>query len=179
MESGKRNKPGWLLTVTGFGRSAGPYVLAVTGLALGVDGVVQSRPAVAAAGAVAGAGAAFIQHWRIRRHRDHVAALRERLRTQRLESEQVTAELRQTVSGLQTDLWQHRLVAMATPAFGLQLSALNAPEKTAAPQKAGPAPAAGNSGPATGTSRSAADATGAATGTPTPPRRPKPFAQAS
>jgi hypothetical protein len=168
MESGKRNKPGWLLTVTGFGRSAVPYAFAVTGLALGVDGVVQSRPAVAAAGAVAGAGAAFIQHWRIRRHRDHVAALRERLRTQRLESEQVTAELRQTVSGLQTDLWQHRLVAMATPAFGLQLSALNAPEKTSAPEKAAVA------------EKAAAEAgTPGSTGTPTPPRRPKPFAQAS
>jgi hypothetical protein len=143
MESGKRNQ-GWRETFMGLGRLVLSSSLAVAGLALGVGAIVQDDPVLGACGAAAGVTAGLIQQWRARFYRQHVAAGRERLRTQRLESEQVAAQLRQTVSALETELWQHRLVALATPAFGLQLSALTAAAETPAgepvPDPADPAP---------------------------------------
>jgi hypothetical protein len=72
----------------------------------------------------------MIEQWRARFHRDHAEALRKRLRTQRLEAEQTAAQLRHTVSSLQTELWQHRMVALATPAYGVPLAV---PGSSAAP----------------------------------------------
>ena len=124
MEREKHDRPGWRDRVRGFGQAAVPYWFAVSGLALGVGAIVKDEPVAGACGAVAGVAAGCLQQWRARFHRDHVDALRERLRTQRLEAEEVAVRLRQTVSSLQTELWQHRIVALATPAFGLQLSAI-------------------------------------------------------
>jgi len=104
-------------------RAAVPDALAVAGLALGAGSIVANEPIIGACGAVVGVGVGFIQRRRARLHRDHVEGLRKRLRTQRKDAEKVAAQLRQTVSSLQTDLWQYRMVALATPAFGIALAA--------------------------------------------------------
>lgn len=116
-----------------------PHWFVVAGLALAVWAIVENELVAGAGGAVAGVSAALIQYRRLRLYRGHVAALRERLRTHRQESEEATAQLRQTVSALQTELWQHRLVALATPTFGLQMSALTAAADEARAEQPRPA----------------------------------------
>jgi len=166
MERKKQDQRSWRHRFTRVIKAAVPYVFAAAGLALGVGGVIENEPVAGACGAVAGVAAAGIQQRRARFHRDHVNALRERLRTHRLESDQTAAQLRQAVSSLQTELWQHRMVALATPAFGIQMTALTA-------QRA-PAAAAAN---APAADPAAATAPVADTSVPTKPR--EPFAEAS
>jgi hypothetical protein len=122
MEEQKRQRRGWRVIATKVSRAAVPYGFAVAGLALGAAAIVQNEPIAGACGAVAGVTAGMIEQWRARFHRDHAEALRKRLRTQRLEAEQTAAQLRHTVSSLQTELWQHRMVALATPAYGVPLA---------------------------------------------------------
>jgi hypothetical protein len=140
MEPEKRRLRSWWAQSRKVGRAVVPYGFAAAGIALGVGGIVQNEPIAGACGAVAGVTAGLLQHRRARFHRDHVDALRERLRVHRLESEQALAQLRQTVSSLQTELWQHRMVALATPAFGIQMNAIKGtlPHATPAPTKPAP-----------------------------------------
>jgi hypothetical protein len=123
MQPEKRSQRRWLGKAAMVGRTAAPYLFAVSALALGIGAVVESMPIAGACGAVLGVIACLIEQRRARFHRKHVETLRKRLRKQRVESEQAAAQLRQTVSSLQTELWQQRMVALATPAFGIPLAA--------------------------------------------------------
>jgi hypothetical protein len=148
--------------------------MAVAGLALGVGAIIADEPIIGACGAAVGVGVGLIQRRRARLHREHVEALRKRLRTQRKDAEKVAAQLRQSVSSLQTDLWQYRMVALATPAFGIALAAATALDSAApdgtAPDSAAPDSAAPGSAALDGTAP-ATPSTGEA--------RPEKVAQAS
>jgi hypothetical protein len=131
MRPEEHDQQGWWEKSVRVSRAAVPDVMAVAGLALGVGAIVAHEPIIGACGAAVGVSVGLIQRRRARLHRDHVEALRKRLRTQRKDAEKVAAQLRQSVSSLQTDLWQYRMVALATPAFGIALAAATAQDSTA------------------------------------------------
>jgi hypothetical protein len=86
-----------------------PYGFAVSGLVLGVGGLVTGRALAGACGAVAGVTAGLLERYRadvLGRRGDR---LRERLRQQRADAELEASDLRRQVRELQTALWERDL----------------------------------------------------------------------
>jgi hypothetical protein len=94
-----------------------PYWFAASGLALGVGGVVQDKPLAGACGAVAGVTAGLLYQSRARSYQRQAEALRDRLRTQRAESEAESAELRDNLRALRTEIWELKFASQLSSAL--------------------------------------------------------------
>jgi hypothetical protein len=111
MDSGGNEHGYWRGIAAAMGRSALPYWFAVAGLALGVGGVVRDEPLAGACGAVAGVTAGLLYLERYRAYRHQFEVLRDQLIAERVQAEGVAAELRDTISFLQNQIWERHAPA--------------------------------------------------------------------
>ncbi len=104
----------WWTAVGDAGRAAAPYWFVASGVVLGVGGIVQDKPLAGACGAVAGITAGLLERQRASVYRNQALSMRNRLRKQRAKAEATEAELRETISTLQTEIWEHRMFSLIT-----------------------------------------------------------------
>lgn len=102
----------WRERYEAVGRTVVPLWFAVTGIGLGVGGVLRDQPLAGACGAVAGVTVGWLQQQRASVYRRHTIALRRRLKKVRAESEAHAAELEQRISRLQTEVLEQKLMRM-------------------------------------------------------------------
>jgi hypothetical protein len=112
MKSGERALRRRTLTALSAARAVLPYGLGVSAAGLAVAGVWVDQPAFGAGGTALGLCTAVLERRRCGSVLTHAAALRERLRRQRVESGDAAARLRQEVRTLQVQLWEHQLRAI-------------------------------------------------------------------